>query len=330
MGLFLPVVIRGTGSFVPSEVLTNEFFAGYLDTSDEWIVPRTGIRERRRVAPDESTLTLAKAAAERALADAGMTASDLDLIVVATVTPDTPLPATACWLQAELGVTDVPAYDLAAACSGFVYGLVFSAAQITAGLYKNVLLVAAETLTRITDYEDRATAILFGDAAGAAVVSRSDDPGRGILYQSLGAKGQDAKAVWIPAGGSREPASARTVAERLHYMKMRGSDLFKFAVGKMEELVVACLEETGTKVEDLAMVIPHQSNLRIMEAARRRIQLPIEKLAVNIDRYGNTSAASIPLALDEARRKGRLRAGDLVMFLGFGGGLTWGVTLMRL
>ena len=324
------MMIRGTGSFVPSEVLTNEFFAAYLDTSDEWIVPRTGIRERRRVAPNESTLTLAKAAAERAIADAGMAASDIDLIVVATVTPDTPLPATACWLQAELGITDVPACDLVAACSGFVYGLVFSAAQITAGLYKNVLLVAAETLTRITDYEDRATAILFGDAAGAAVVSRSDDPGRGILYQSLGAKGQDAKAVWIPAGGSREPASARTVAERLHYMKMRGSDLFKFAVGKMEELVVTCLEETGTKVEDLAMVIPHQSNLRIMEAARKRICLPTEKLAVIIDRYGNTSAASIPLALDEARRNGRLRSGDLVMFLGFGGGLTWGVTLMRL
>ncbi|MBN2559995.1 MAG: 3-oxoacyl-ACP synthase, partial [Phycisphaerae bacterium] len=176
MGHFIPVTIRGTGSSVPSEVLTNEFFAGYLDTSDEWIVPRTGIRERRRVAPDESTLTLAKTAAERALADAGMTASEIDLIVVATVTPDTPLPSTACWLQAELGVTDMPAYDLVAACSGFVYGLVFSGAQITAGLYKNVLLVAAETLTRITDYEDRATAILFGDAAGAAVISRCDDP----------------------------------------------------------------------------------------------------------------------------------------------------------
>ncbi len=330
MGLFLPVMIRGTGSFVPSEVLTNEFFASYLDTSDEWIVPRTGIRQRRRAGAGESTLSLAKVAAERAIEDAGVTASDIDVIVVATVTPETPLPATACWLQAALGMTDIPAYDLVAACSGFVYGLVYSAAQITAGLYKNVLLVAAETLTRITDFEDRSTAVLFGDGAGAAVISGSTDPNRGILYQSLGAKGEDAQAVWIPAGGSREPASEKTVAERLHYMKMRGGDLFKFAVSKMEELVVRCLEETGTKVDDLAMVIPHQSNFRIMEAARRRIGLPPEKLAVNIDRYGNTSAASIPLALDEARRDGRLRAGDLVMFLGFGGGLTWGVTLMRL
>ena len=326
----LPVMIRGTGSYIPEEVLTNDFFAAYLDTSDEWIRPRTGIRERRRAGENESTLTMSKEAGERALADAGVEAGDLDMIIVATVTPETPLPSTACWLQAEMGLDDIPAFDIVAACSGFVYGLVTAASLIDSNGYSNVLVVGAETLTRITDYQDRATCILFGDAAGAAVVSRSSDPSRQILYHSLGARGKDAKAVWIPAGGSKEPASERTVAEGLHYMRMQGSNLFKSAVAKMDELVTEALDATGVKAQDIKMVIPHQSNLRIMESARKRMGLPVEKLGVNIDRFGNTSAASIPLVLDEARREGRLSQGDLVMLLGFGGGLTWGVTLMRL
>lgn len=326
----LPVMIRGTGSYFPGEVLTNDFFAAYLDTSDEWIRPRTGIRERRRAGKDESTLTMSKEASERALADAGIDACDLDMIIVATVTPETPLPSTACWLQAELGVDDIPAFDIVAACTGFVYGLVTAASLIESNGYDNILVVGAETLTRITDYQDRATCILFGDAAGAAVVSRSSDPSRQILYHRLGARGKDAKAVWIPAGGSKEPPSERTLAERLHYMKMQGSNLFKSAVAKMDELVSEALDATGVKAQDIKMVIPHQSNLRIMESARKRMGLPVEKLGVNIDRFGNTSAASIPLVLDEARREGRLSQGDLVMLLGFGGGLTWGVALLRL
>lgn len=330
MGRSLPAMIRGTGSSVPAEVLDNGFFASYLDTSDEWIVPRTGIRQRRRVGKGESTLTLAKTASEAALADAGLQASDLDLIVVCTVTPDTPLPSTACWLQAELGLDNIPAFDLVAACSGFVYGIVTGGALIQSCGYSNVLVVGAETLTRITDYEDRATCVLFGDAAAAAILSRPSNPSQQILYHELGAMGREAKAIWIPAGGSREPASNTTVAERLHYMKMKGSDLFKFAVTKINELVTRAVEESGISVDDLALVIPHQSNMRIIESARRKLGLPIEKMGVNIERYGNTSAASIPLVFDEARRNGRLSPGDLVMFVGFGAGLTWGVALVRL
>lgn len=330
MGGPLPVIIRGTGSYLPAEVLTNDFFASYLDTSDEWIRPRTGIRERRRAGKDESTLTMAKRASELALADSGLKATDLDLILVCTVTPDTPLPSTACWLQAELGLGNIPAFDLAAACTGFVYGLIVAGSLIESAGYRNVLLVGAETLTRITDYEDRSTCILFGDGAGAAVISRSPDPSRHILYHSLGAQGSDAKAVWVPAGGSRDPSSNRTVAERLHYMKMKGADLFKFAVNKMNQLVTEALVTTGVKVDDIKMVIPHQSNLRIMESARRKLGIPVERMGINIDRCGNTSAASIPLVLDECRREGRLSQGDLIMLLGFGGGLTWGVALLRL
>jgi 3-oxoacyl-[acyl-carrier-protein] synthase-3 len=330
MGRSLPAMIRGTGSCVPAEVLNNDFFASYLDTSDEWILPRTGIRERRRVGGGESTLTLAKGASEAALADAGLQAADLDLIVVCTATPETPLPSTACWLQAELSLDDVPAFDLGAACSGFVYGIVTAGAFIQCCGCTNVLVVGAETLTRITDYEDRATCVLFGDAASAAILSPPSNPEQQILYHELGAMGREAKAIWIPAGGSREPASNKTVAERLHYMRMKGSDLFKFAVTKINELVIRAVEESGIRVDDLKLVIPHQSNMRIIESARRKLGLPIEKMGVNIERYGNTSAASIPLVFDEARRDGRLSPGDLVMFVGFGAGLTWGVALVRL
>jgi 3-oxoacyl-[acyl-carrier-protein] synthase-3 len=330
MSRALPVMIRGTGSYVPEEVLTNDFFASYLDTSDEWIRPRTGIQERRRVANHESTLTLSKTAAERALDNAGLEARDLDMILVATATPETPLPSTACWLQAELGLDNIPAFDIAAACTGFVYGLVIAGSMIAAGEYQHVLLVGAETLTRITDFQDRSTAILFGDAAGAAVVSRTDDPERRVIYHEIGARGTGAKAVWIPAGGSKRPVSPATIAERLHYMKMKGSDLFKSAVTTMNELVRDTCDVTGIAPDDIKLLIPHQSNLRIMESARKRIGLPVEKLGRNIERYGNTSAASIPLVLDEARRNGTVKDGDLVMLLGFGAGLTWGVVLMRL
>lgn len=329
----LQIVIRGTGAIVPDHVLDNDFFASYLDTSNEWILPRTGIRERRKAAEGQSTLDLALEASKRALDDAGMEASELDLIVVCTATPETPLPSTACWLQAELGIGGLngpPAFDLSAACSGFVYGMVVVGHMIQSGPYRNVLLVGAETLTRITDYQDRATCILFGDGAGAVILSKTDDADKGIIYHTMGADGTRAKCIWIPAGGAREPSSHRTVDERLHYMRIKGREIYKFAVLKMESLVMNALEATGTKTEDLRMVIPHQSNRRIIESARVRIDLPAEKMAVNIDRFGNTSSASVAMALDEARRDGRVKSGDLVLFVAFGAGLTWAVTMMRI
>ena len=329
----LRVVIRGTGASVPDEVLDNDFFSAYLDTSDEWIVTRTGIRQRRRVAEGQSTLDLALEASQRALERAEMSAGDLDLIIVCTATPHTPLPSTACWLQDALGIghSDGPAaFDMHAACAGFVYGVNVASSLIEIGDHCNALVVGAETLTRITDYEDRSTCILFGDGAGAAVLSRSPDPDRGILYHEMGADGSKAKAVWVPAGGSHEPASNRTVAERLHYMRMNGRELYKFAVLKMQELTDRALEKTGLKAEDIKLVIPHQSNLRIIESGRNRLKLPPEKVAVNIDRFGNTSAASVALALDEAMRDGTIQQGDYVLLVGFGAGVTWASALMRL
>jgi len=295
-------------------------------------VPRTGILQRRRLAKEQSTVDLALQASQRALENAGVSADELDLVLVCTCTPDTPLPATACWLQERLGINQrgVAAFDVAAACSGFVYGLIVAATLMEVSGYRNVLLVGAEALTRITDYQDRSTCVLFGDGAGAAVLSPSDDPNIGLLYHELGADGGRARAVWVPAGGSREPACERTVNERLHYMRMNGRELYKFAVLKMEELIDRALEQTGTKPGDIKLVIPHQSNLRIIESARRRLELPPEKVAVNIDRYGNTSAASIALALDEAWRGGRIGPGDLVLLVAFGAGVTWGSALLRL
>ena len=329
----LQVVIRGTGASVPEHVLDNDYFISYLDTSDEWITTRTGIHERRKLGEGESTLDMALEASQRALDDAGMSAGELDLIMVCTATSETPLPSTACWLQDALGVAGgegVGAFDLGAACSGFVYGVVVAGAMLQVGRYRNVLVVAAEALTRITDYEDRATCVLFGDGAGAVILSRSDDPQQGIIYHDLGADGSQASAIWVPAGGAREPASRKTVNERLHFMRMRGRAIYKFAVTKMQRLIEEALEATGTGIDDLKLVIPHQSNLRIMESARVRVGLPPEKMAVNIDRYGNTSAASIALALDEARREGTVGAGDLVLLVAFGAGLTWASALMRL
>ncbi|MCC7293010.1 MAG: ketoacyl-ACP synthase III [Phycisphaerales bacterium] len=330
MSSILPTILRGTGSYVPREVLDNAFFERYLDTSDEWILTRTGVRERRRIAPGESTSTMAARAAERALLDAGMQGSELDLIILCTATPDQPIPATACNVQAHLGLSGVPAFDLGAACSGFMYGTTVAANLVQAGLYRNILVIGAETLTQVTDYEDRTTCVLFGDAAGAAILARSEDPRQGLLYASLGADGTRIQDIWAPAGGSALPASANTVAERLHFLRMRGREVYKFAVVKMMDLIDGALKATGLSSEQLKMVIPHQSNLRIIESVREKLNLPVEKIAINIDRYGNTSAASIIVALDEARKQGQVRKGDLIMMLGLGAGLTWGVSIWRL
>lgn len=324
------VEIAGTGAHLPTRVVTNEDFVKHLDTSDEWIVQRTGIHERRIVGPGESTLTLSAGASRQALSEAGLRPDQIDLIVHATATPDHPLPATACELQAELGCGWIPAFDIQAACSGFVYALVNAAQFIDSGMAGTALVLGSETLTAITDMEDRGTAILFGDGAGAAILRPSADPNKGILAARLGADGGRAKAVWVPAGGAAEPASIKTVNERLHYMKMRGREIYKFAVNMMHSLVKETAEEVGVGLDELALVIPHQSNLRIIESAMGRLGMPMDKVAINIDRYGNTSAASIPLALHEARETGRIKSGDLVMLVAFGAGLTWGSALMRI
>jgi 3-oxoacyl-[acyl-carrier-protein] synthase-3 len=330
MNRTLPAIIRGTGSYAPQEVLDNAFFTKYLDTSDAWIQERTGIKERRRCGENESTLTMAVEASRRAIADAGMTIADIDLIIVCTATPEVPIPSTSCMLQAELGAPHIPAFDVGAACSGFIYGVVTAGAMLATGAFRNVLSVGAETLTRFTDYQDRSSCILFGDAAGAVVLSRSDDPDRGIKYWNLGADGSQARSIWVPAGGSRLPASTATVNERLHFMRMKGREVYKFAVLKMQEEIENALERAGLTADDLKLVIPHQSNLRIIESARTKLGLPPEKVAINIDRYGNTSAASVGLALDEARRNGTIVSGDWVLLVAFGAGVTWGSALIRM
>lgn len=330
MNAILPMVIRGTGAFVPEATMTNDFFASYLDTSDEWITKRTGIKTRHRAGQNESTATIAIEASRRALDDAGIAPADVDMVVVCTATPDYHIPMTAGLVQHGLGIPECPAFDLGATCSGLIYGMVVAGAMIPSEGYRNVLVVGCDTLSRFVDYQDRSTCILFGDGAGAMVLSPSPDPKRGILYRNLGANGGFLKHLWVPAGGSREPASTRTVNERLHFIRMRGRELFKVAVGKMQTLIDGALRATDLSAADLALMIPHQSNFRIIESVRTRLGLPREKVAVNIDRFGNTSSASIGMAMDQARREGRLKEGDLVLVVAFGAGVSWGTAILRL
>jgi len=326
-----PVHIAGTGSYVPAQVLSNAHFISYLDTSEEWIRTRTGIRERRTAEARETTATMGAEAARAALRDAGRSIDEVDLIVCATATGDCPFPATATFIQGALSPTrPIPAFDVGAACAGFLFGTAIAVGMLTSRVYRRALVIGAETLTRFADMNDRTTCVLFGDGAGAAVLERKDDSDSGVLYNCLGCDGTKAEYIWVPAGGSRLPASPTTVAERLHFLRMRGREVFKFAVLKMQELIDEALASTGTTAKDIAMLIPHQSNLRIIESVRERMGLPAEKVSVTIDRYGNTSAASIPIALDEARRDGRLKKGDLVLMVAIGAGLAWGVMMIRL
>jgi 3-oxoacyl-[acyl-carrier-protein] synthase-3 len=318
-----PCGLRGTGSAVPERILDNEAMARLVDTSDEWIVQRTGIKERRIVAEDQSTSDLCIEASRKALADAELDAEELDLIVLATVTPDMHVPATACKIQAELGATRAFAFDLQAGCTGFVYALNVASQYVWAGTARNVLVIGAECLSRITDYSDRTSCILFGDAAGAAIVSTDFRFGE-IRSTSLGADGRGYDVMYQTAGGARTPVTAELIEANAHKLVIRGREVYKFATTKMVELV---RQEVANNPEaQLGAVIPHQMNARIIEAARERLELPTERIYVNIQRYGNTSAASIPLALDEARRTGFFRDldGRLVVLCAFGSGLTWG------
>jgi len=322
--------VTGLGMAVPAGVMTNDDFAKFLDTNDEWITQRTGIRQRHIVGEGESTATLSSAAAKRALADAGLDASKLDLILVATVSPEMVFPATACFVQAELGVSGIPAFDISAACSGFVYAMTVGAKFIECGMYKRVLVIGAETLSRFSDYTDRGSCILFGDGAGAAVLEATDDLSLGLQYSCLFADGAGWDFIHVPAGGSRQVASAATVEGRQHYIKMKGREVYKFAVEKMQWLLEDCMRACGLGVEDVDLVVPHQVNSRIIESATAKLAFPPEKVYVNIDRYGNTSAASIPLALCEAKSAGRVRAGSAVVMVAFGAGLTWAGAVVRM
>jgi 3-oxoacyl-[acyl-carrier-protein] synthase-3 len=319
--------IAGTGSYAPARVLTNADLERMVATSDEWIRERTGIRERRIAASGEACSDLAVQAGKRALTGAGLAATDLDMILVATCTGDYPLPATACLVQHQLGATKAAACDLSAACCGFVYALSVADAYVKNGMC-HVLVIGSEVMSAITDWTDRNTCVLFGDGAGAVVVSASDGE-RGILSTHLRSDGALCELIMVPGGGSRTPPSEKVIAERLQYIKMKGNETFKVAVRTLEEIARATLSANGLRVEDLDLYVPHQANVRILKAVMERLGLPIEKVLLNLDRYGNTSAASIPIALDEAVREGRIKDGSLVMLGAFGAGLTWASAVIR-
>lgn len=320
--------ISGLGTGVPATVVTNYDLSRTLDTSNEWIVERTGIRERR-IARTESLASLAETAARAALRGAGVEPGELDLIIVATVTPDRRMPGTSCDLQALLGATRAAAFDISAACPGFIYGLTLAEGLVAAGSGRNILVVGAEKLSSITDWSDRSTAILFGDAAGAAVVQPADGDGSGILSTFIRSDGRLAPLLWIPAGGSAEPLSEKVLRERTHLMRMQGREVFKAAVLAMAEATDEALRRACVTAEQIDLFVPHQANIRIIEATAKHAGIPMNKVMVNLDRYGNTSAASIPLALEQALQEGRIGRGSLLLFVAFGAGFTWGSAVVR-
>ena len=324
----ISVGIIGTGSYVPESILTNKDLEKIVDTSDEWITTRTGIKERRKAPNEIATSDMATKAAILALQDAKISAKDLDMIIVATVTPDMAFPSTACLVQKNIGADNAFAFDIEAACSGFIYGLSIAEQFIKSNSLRNVLVIGGETLSRITDYSDRNTCVLFGDGAGAAIVSKTYD-GYGILSTYLGSDGTKGGLLYMPAGGSKIPPSEKTVKESMHYIKMDGAGVFKFAVKIMAEAAEKALSKCGMDRDSIDFLIPHQANTRIIEAAAKRLKISNNKVFVNVDKYGNMSAASVAIALDEANREGRLKKDDIVVLVGFGGGLTWGSIVMK-
>lgn len=320
--------IIGTGSFAPSKVLTNADFEKIVDTSDEWIVTRTGIRQRHVAEPGVAASDLAFEASKKALEAASLSPEDIDLIICPTITADKPLPSTACILQDKLGIKNAPAFDLQAACAGWVYGFAVGTQFIQTGMYNHVLLVGVDVLTCVMDWTDRQTCVLFGDGAGATVLGPTD-LGRGVLATHLGADGSGADLLRIDAGGSKLPASEETVRNRQHYIKMEGREVFKFAVRTMGEACLKTLDACNMTTDDIDLFVPHQANVRIIDAATDRLKIDKDKVFINAQNYGNTSAASIPIALDEAYRGGRIDDGDIVSTVGFGGGLTWASALMK-
>ena len=323
------VKILGTGSFMPPKVLTNADLEKMVQTSDEWITTRTGIKERRIADEKTATSDLAIEAAKKALEEAKLKPEDIDMIIVATVTPDMSFPSTACFVQKGLGASRAAAFDLAAACSGFIYGISIAKNFIENGTYKHILLIGAETLSKITDWQDRNTCVLFGDGAGAMVLARTEGPSS-LLSVYLGADGNYDKLLILPGGGSRNPVSKETMDNRLHFIKMAGKEVFKVAVTKMAEAAEKALEAAGKTPADLDLIIPHQANLRIIEAIAKRMDYPLEKVYVNLHKYGNVSAATTIVALEEARKEGRVKEGSLLELVAFGGGFTWGAAVIQL
>lgn len=319
--------MAGVGHYVPERVMTNADFEKILETTDEWIVSRTGMHERHIARDDESTSDMGLAAAKIAIERAGCTPADIGCVIVATVTPDYLFPATASVLAAKLGIRGTAAFDMEIACSGFIYGLTVASSLIQAGVYRRVLLVGAEKLSSMIDYEDRSTAVLFGDGAGAVVLEAADDDS--FISSVLGADGGDPTALYIPAGGTVHPTTIHDVTGKGTKIHQNGREVFRFAVTKMIEASDAALAKAGLTYADVDFLIPHQANRRIIDAAAKHMDLPAEKLVVNIDRYGNTSAASIPIALSETYAAGRLRRGDVIVFVGFGGGLSWGALVWK-
>ena len=323
----LAVSITGLGAHVPERVVTNDELSTMMETSDEWIVERTGIRERRIAAPEEALSDLALPAARQALEDAGISGSDLDLIIVATVTPDMAFPATAAILADELGAHDAGAYDLSAGCTGFMYAVAQAYGMLAGGLAQRALVVGGDVLSKILDWSDRGTAVLFGDGAGAVVLERVGQGG--FLGFELGADGSGGLQLYLPAGGSRAPATAESVAERRHFVQMNGREVFKFATRVLVASAEAVLAECGRTIEDVDVYVPHQANVRIIEYATQKLGIPDDRVVIDVDRYGNTSSGSIPLALADAKADGRLAAGRLVLMTGMGAGLTWGSGLIE-
>ena len=320
--------IVGWGKYVPSQVLTNDDLAKMVDTSDDWIRARTGIVERRIADPRETTSTMSIKAAQAALQVADVIPEQLDLIIVTTATPDYLFPATACLVQDALGARRAGAFDLLAGCSGFVYGLGVGSQLIISGVYENVLVIGAETLSRIMDWTDRNTCVLFGDGAGALLLQASDAPG-GVLSFTLGADGSGGDLLMLPGGGSRHPASAETVAQGLHYARMNGREVFRFATRIMGQAAREALTAAGLKVDDIDLFIPHQANMRIIQSAAKHLGLPMDKVFVNVDRYGNTSCASIPIAFCEAIEEERIKPDDHLVLVSFGAGLTWAAAVVQ-
>ncbi|MGF7057258.1 beta-ketoacyl-ACP synthase III [Brassicibacter mesophilus] len=320
--------IIGSGSYIPEKVLSNYDLEKLVDTSDEWIRTRTGIKERRILDDDKATSFMATEAAKKAMSHANIRAEDIDLIMVSTVTPDMMFPSTACIVQSNLNCINAAAFDLEAACSGFLYGLSIAYSFIRAGVYKNILLIGAEVLSRITDWTDRNTCVLFGDGAGAVVISEVP-ANKGILGIELGADGSGGHFLMQPAGGSKSPANEETIKNKLHYINMEGNEVFKFAVRKMEDASLKVIEKSKISVDDVDFLIPHQANMRIIESARKKLKLSEDKVYINLDRYGNMSSASIPVALDEAIKEGKIKDDDTVLLVGFGGGLTWGASIIK-
>ncbi len=321
--------IAGIGVYTPEKIMTNFDFEKIVETSDEWIRTRSGIRERHISDKNTATSDLAVAAAKLAMKDAKIKPEEIDAIILGTATPDMLFPSTACIVQSKIGVREIMAFDISAGCSGFLYGLGIADSMAKNG-YDNVLVIGAETLSKITDYTDRSTCVLFGDGAGAVVLRKSDDDTRGIIATYFASEGADWKLLHQPAGGSRIPASEESVRARLHYIKMEGNEVFKLAVRAMIEAAIKTLEKAQISTDSIALLIPHQANIRIIEATAKRLNIPMERVYVNLDKYGNTSAASIPLALFEARAEGRIKPGDYVLLVAFGAGFTWGGVLLKM